>query len=135
MMIEKIIPMMLVEKPMAVSTIDTMMLITATTIPRVHAQPFPPRNPMAITIETIPNTRARAPRAYRIEEMPLMVPNAGYCVARLEDASAAIPMNNAPAAMPASPPRISNTARTVTPVGRFGFGCISRLALPRFHDI
>ena len=129
MMIEKIIPMMLVEKPMAVSAIDTIMLITETTIPRVHAQPFPPRNPIATTIEISPNTSARAPRAYRIEAMPLIVPNAGYCAARLEDASAAIPMNSAPAARPTIPPRISSIASTVTPVGRFGFGCMAKGSL------
>ena len=124
MMIEKIIPMMFDEKPITVSTIDTMMLMTETTIPKVQAHPFPPKNPMATTIETIPNTSARAPRAYKIEAIPLIVPNAGYCAARVEDASAAIPMNSAPAARPTIPPRISSIARTVTPVGRFGFGCM-----------
>lgn len=125
MMIEKIIPMMFDEKPIMVSIIDTMMLITETTIPKVHAHPFPPRNPMATTIEIIPNINARAPMAYKIEAIPLILASAGYCATRLEDASAAIPMNRAPAARPTIPARISNIARTVTPVGRGGFGCMA----------
>ena len=129
MMIAKIIPTMLLEKPMTVSTIDTTMLITETTIPRVQAQPLPPRNPMAVMIEIIPTIKASTPIAYRIDEMPLILDNPGYCVARLEDASAAIPMNSAPAARPTIPARISNIARTVTPVGRGGFGCMVRDSL------
>jgi len=101
------------ERPTTNPTVVTMMLIAATTIASVHAQPLRSKNP-------IPATRERNPGRSHSPPMP-------YHNAEKEPIRA----DNTPTSRIAAPPtrttiptRICQNPRTVTPVGLGGF-CIA----------